>query len=257
MHPTPDLAAVTDLAARLTRIERENRRWKLGAAFAALVVAVLGACGLSGPAAAPEKEVVAERFVLRGADGIDYATLALDGQGFPALLLQKDKASVFLTVAGPALSLRGADGKRGAFVGVESSGAVKLELKSERFIDGIRMAVQEDGSAGIYVLNTKGRERATIESLSGGSSQLSVRDDDGKVRATMGLAATGHANVLLLDEIGRRRIGMLVQPGPEGTPLFTIEDAMGRPRTELTERFDGTPFLKLNREDGSPAFEAP
>src|SRR6185503_11730968 len=104
------------------RLEAHNRRLQAAAALLGLgFLAVLGA-GFARPAPAVEKELRAERFVLVDAAGAELGTLTADAQGFPALLLRKDKASAVLTLNGPGLSLRGPDGKRGAWLGVDTQG---------------------------------------------------------------------------------------------------------------------------------------
>ena len=245
------------LLRRLDRLERDNRRWRWGSL--ALCAGLLGilAVGFACPtvAPAPENVVSAERFVLVGPGGEEYAVLGLDDHGFPNLLLHKDQAHAFLTVAGPALSMRGADGKTGAFLGLDPKGSSRLELSSANPQDGIRAAVQTDGSSGIYVVDSSGRERAGLEHLATGASQLTARDAKGNIRAVLGHDAEGAVSSLLLDELGRRRIGMIV--APDGTPTLATEDEQGRLRSQLTMDRDGLPLLQLLREDGQPMFQQP
>ncbi len=243
-----------DILRRLERLERDNRRWKRGAL--ALAAGLLGALvvGFAGPRDV-EDVVEAKRFVLRGDDGKEYATLALDQQGNPNLLLRREKASAILTLSGPALHMRGDDGKSSAWIGFDPRGAARMELASEKLRDGIRAVVQPDGSSGVYAVDAEGRERATLEHLSTGTSQLTIRDAKGGIRAHVGLDGKDTSSALLLDSLGRRRIGMLVDPA--GTPTLATEDGQGRLRTKLTMDSDGLPLFQLLRADGLPMFQEP
>src|SRR5262245_8049600 len=214
-----------DLLRRIARLERENRRIKLGVGLAAALGLILLAAGsalprASEPAPVQGKTLEVEKLVIKGADGKEAVSLGLDPQGAPLLLLRKDKATALLTVASPGLLLRGDDGRRGAFLGIDPRGVTKLDLSSEKLVDGVRLSVQADGSAGAYVLNNQGRERASMEWLSTGASQVTARDDRGVVRGFFGLDPTGNSSALLLDAAGRRRIGAVVQQ--DGAPLLEL-----------------------------------
>lgn len=242
---------IADFSARLARLERSNRRHRRLALAASLGCLAWTACALG-----PEKSTLsAERFVLLGPDGGEMATLEVDSSGNPYLLMKSGEASAFLTTRGPSLLLRGPDGKTGAFVGVDSKNTSRLELCSERLLDGVRLTAHADGSAGVYVLDTTGRERGSLESLSTGGSSLNFRDSQGRVRGQFGLDANTLPSLILLDERGGRRMGMIVEEG--GDPLLELADPQGRTRARLSTLFDGSPRLEFTREDGSASFEAP
>lgn len=245
----------TDLARRIDRLERENRRFKIGAGLALLLALATWTTGaaLQGPGA---KELRAERFVLVDGSGAELGQLATDARGGPQLLLRKDTNTALLTLSGPGLLLRGGElGKQGAFLGIDTRGATRLELSSARVLDGVRLSVQPDGASGLYVLSPDGRERLALETLADGNAHLLSRDADGKVRAFFGEDAHGTTSMLLLDELGRRRVGALVDAS--GTPLLAIVDDKGRTRIEMTTQFDGAPLFQVLREDGKAAFRQP
>ena len=168
------------LSSRLDRLEREARRWRAGAL--GLGLALVASLGLSAkdPArpASPsvvQDEVRAKRLVLVDADGAEAGVLELDGKQNPHLLLRKEQRLGVLTLSGPGLLVR--DGRRGAFVGVNTQGASTLELTGEDLTQGARVTVQEDGSTGFYALEKGGKQRVGIELLSTGHAQFTARDE--------------------------------------------------------------------------------
>jgi hypothetical protein len=241
-----------ELHARLVRLERSQDRYRRVAIAASLACFAWTACGLLPQ---PADTLAAERFVLVGPDGSEKATLELDSKGNPLLLMRNGDASALLTTNGPSVLLRASDQKTGAYIGVDSKNTSRLELVSHRLLDGVRMSVHEDGSAGVYVLDTTGRERGSLESLATGNTALSFRDPNGQLRQQVGIDSANVPSLVQLDEDSVRRIGMLVQP--DGHPLLEVADPKGRPRAQLTTLFDGSPSLDLKREDGAPAFHAP
>lgn len=252
VRPMGDPLLASPLLARIERLERENRRSRLVALLSTTLLFAWAACSV---ARAPEKVVAAERFVLTAPDGTEHGSLELDSKGNPALVLRKDKASAILTLAGPALQVRGADGKTGAFIGIDTRGISRVELSSERIVDGVRLAAKPDGSSGVYVLDPSGRERGSLEATSPGGAALLLRDPQGRPRGQFGIDPQDLPSLLLLDGGGARRTGMIVLE--DGTPLLEMEDDRGRPRARLTTQFDGSPTLELLREDGAASFRAP
>lgn len=247
-----DLALSAHVLVRLERLERDNRRYKLAAAAAGLTLFAWSACSLAPEVKNP---VTSDRFVLVDAAGNEKAALELDSKGNPMLSLRNGESAAILTANGPSLLLRGPDGKTGAFVGVDSKNSSRMELTSKRLLDGLRLAVHEDGSAGVYVLDLDGRPRGALECLSSGGASLSLRDGQGRVRGQLGLDPLNQPNLLLLDEDGQRRLGMMVQQ--DGNPLLEVADDHGRPRAQLSTLFDGSPRLEMKREDGGSTFQAP
>lgn len=249
--PSPVLP-VQDFAGRLERLERSLRRYRLTTGAIAIGCAAWAACS-GGPQA--KNVLSAERFVLVAADGSERATLELDPKGNPMLLLRNGQSSALLTANGPSLLLRGPDGKTGAFVGVDGKNSSRLELCSSRVLDGVRVTAHEDGSSGVYVLDTNGRERGSLESFAKGGSGLHFRDSQGNVRANFGVDESNLPNLVMLDERGTRRAGMVVQE--DGNGLLELDDEKGQPRFQLTTLFDGSPRLELKSADGATSFQAP
>jgi len=238
--------------ARLDRLERANRRYRLALAAAGALCFAWAACSVGSQAG---NTLSAQRFALLGADGKEKATLELDQKGNPMLHLRNGEASALLTTNGPSLLLRGPDGKTGAFVGVDTRNTSRLELCSQRLLDGVRLTVHEDGSAGAFVLDANGRERGALQWLPEGGAALNFRDGRGKIRSNFGLDDGGVPNLLLLDENGARRAGMLVEE--DGSPLLELADDRGQARLHLTTLFDGSPRMEMRAGDGALSFQAP
>lgn len=244
--------APTSLLNRLDRLEQENRRWRRASGL--LLVVLFATFTLAWRS--PGRDVLeGERLVLRSADGTEYATLGPDGEGHPMLFLREGESHAVLTLNGPAVHLRGTDGRRSAFLGMDSRNASRLSLTSENLQDGVRAVVHEDGTSGVFVLGEKGFERASIEYPSGAGGQVTVRGEKGQVRGSFSVDPAHVASTILLDTSGRRRVGMLVQA--DGTPLVSMEDEEGRPRTNLTMKFDGSPRLETLHTNGQPSWKAP
>lgn len=245
----------TNVSARLARLEAQNRRLQGAVALLGLALFGLFAAGFAAPSRPANKELRAERFVLVDAAGAELGVLGADSQGSPNLLLRKDKASAILTLSGPALALRGDDGKKGAWLGMDTKGGVGLSLSGEKVLDGVRALVKADGSSGAYLLGPDGRERIGLELLQDGTAALSARDESGVPRVFAGLTGETLPGVLLLDANGKKRAGLLLQPGD--LPLFSLDDERGQSRLELNQRFDGQTFLRTFGETGQASFEAP
>jgi len=251
-HTSPSLALPPSLQARLERLERENRRFKLAAGLSTLLLFAWTACSV---APQPKTVLSAERFVLTNPDGSEAGYLGLDDGGNPLLFLKKQSATAALSLGGPGLVLRGNDGKTTAYIGIDSRNASKIELTSERLMDGVRLTAKPDGSSGVYVLDSTGRERGSLESLSIGGANLMFRDASGKVRSQLGIDPSNAPSLILLDERGVRRLGTVVQS--DGNAMLELQDHDARPRIQITTQFDGSPRLDILREDGGASFQAP
>lgn len=241
-----------DVSARLDRLERQNRRLRRGLAAVGGALALAATLGFASPAA---EEVRATKFVLTDAAGDTLGELAVDNTGAPYLMLRKERANAILAVNGPALSLRGDDGKRGAWIGVDPQGAAGVSVYGARLLDGVRLQAKPDGTSAVYLQNGEGRERVALETLLDGTSSVTARNRQGEVRAFFGMGKNDVPSALFFDEKGFRRLGMLVGPG--GIPIFSLDDGTGRSRLELTERLDGTPRMRMVADDGGTLFEAP
>lgn len=240
------------LEARLLRLERENRRFKLAAGLSTLLLFTWTACSVAPQA---KSTLSAERFVLTRPDGSEAGYLGFDDGGNPLLYLAKDKATAALSLAGPGLVMRGPDGKTTAYLGVDTRNTSRLELTSERLMDGVRLTAKPDGSSGVYVLDPSGRERGSLEALSIGGANLLFRDAGGKVRTQVGVDPDNAPSMILLDERGVRRLGTVIQT--DGNAMLELQDQQARPRLQLTTQFDGAPRMDMLREDGAASFTAP
>lgn len=249
MHDT------ASLVSRIERLELENRRWRRAATAAALGLLAAVAAGMARPRSEANGTLEGRELVLKDDAGREYASLRLDPKGLPLFAMIAGDSQAALTMSGPALYLRAPDRKRSAFLGIDARGENRLELTGPNVTDGVRAAVSENGSAGFFLLDGEGYDRATMEHHPGLGSQLSLRGPRSAVRSTFGLDEEGNASTVLMDPKGRRRIGMVVTA--EGTPFLSMDDEDGRPRANLTMAFDGTPRLEMLREDGGASFEAP
>ena len=73
---------------RIARLERENRRLKVGALLGLLVIVAVFIMGQ----ARPPRVLEAEAFVLRDSTGVRLAQLSIEDDGLPRLVL--DQATV-------------------------------------------------------------------------------------------------------------------------------------------------------------------
>lgn len=244
----------SSILARLENLERDNRRWRRCAGLLALLVLGTISMALVAPTA---DEIKAKRFILVDDAGQSLGRWEADSQGHPQLHMIKGKDQVFLTTNNPGVLVRGGDGKRGAFMGIEPNGSVKLQLQSERFIDGMHLIVRPDGSNGLYSHDTKGYARANIQTMADGTSSFGIQDERGRIRAAMGLDESKTAHMVILDEQGQNRVGMLQAPRSVDPAQIVVQDGDGRIRGEMFTNLDGAPGIKLYTTQGDVSFEAP
>lgn len=248
----PTLAA---LERRLARLERSERRWR-GLALGLVLAA--GAAGLVGFARPRERIVSAERFVVVDADGTERGAFGLTEKGDAHAYLRQGDAQMIVSLQkGANLLLRGEDGRRGAFLGVDTAGASRLELVGEKLVDGVHLVTKPDGGTGLFLTDATGFERGTFDYHPEGGTSLTTRDERSRVRTFFGLDARGVPSVVLRDVENRNRIGMLLSDDGQDTPLLAIEDATQTTRLEMSTRFDGSPYLRLYRQDGEKSYELP
>jgi len=115
-----------DLAQRVEKLEKANRRLKLGGVLALTLVGCLLLLGV----ASPKRTVEAEAFILRDANGGMRALLGMGVEG-PMLHLYDanalSRALLQVTVSGSAVGFFDANGKLRVVVGV-TEGTPELEL---------------------------------------------------------------------------------------------------------------------------------
>ena len=258
-----------ELQSRLERLERSARRWRMGTLGSGLALlgallpaamtpeAVTTAPRTSGPSAGSPPGVVeelrAQRVVLVDDEGTEVGALELDSKGFPQLMLRRAQRVGLLTLSEPGFLIR--DGRRGAYLGLNSSGASVLELTGDNLIQGARVTVQKDGSTGYYVLDEQGRRRTGVEWLSSGHAQFSAYDATGTLRVQEGVDPKGNANNALFDGEGVPRLGLVVPT--EGVPIFAAQDSLGRLRAQLIQALDGSTSMEFHNELGDVFWRKP
>ena len=123
------------LAQRLERVERQNRRLRVGATAVALMLAVMtvATAVLCGRLASPNRTVHARGFVLRDEHGNTRAALFLPDSHAVALALRdvNGRARALLRILGrgrPRLDLLDADGYERATLAADTDGPPSLTL---------------------------------------------------------------------------------------------------------------------------------
>jgi hypothetical protein len=101
-------ADLQELVERMGRLERQNRRWKLGSILAALVLAFSVAAGARAQQERDQplraKTVEAETFLLKDSDGVTRGDLTVTN-GVPVLQLYNANGKVFWSTT-PRLSIQ-------------------------------------------------------------------------------------------------------------------------------------------------------
>ena len=115
------ISDLPDLAQRVEKLEKANRRLKLAGVLALALVGCLLLLGV----ASPKRTVEAEAFVLRDANGKLRALLAVAAEG-PGLSFidanEKQRMLLEVSAEGPLVSLRDANGKSRMALGVLGDG---------------------------------------------------------------------------------------------------------------------------------------
>lgn len=154
---TPDLTAVV---TRLEKVERQNRRMKVGGI---MVLLVAGVGLLMGQAMPKATTVEAEAFVVRDATGKQRAALHLAPDG------------------GATLSLFDPAGIGRAALRVDREGSPDLTLIDQAATNRAVLRVGRNGSPGLALSDAAGKPRATLYVVSDGSGLLQLSNQDEKV----------------------------------------------------------------------------
>jgi len=158
---------------RLDRVERQNRRLKVGVTS----LAVLVCAGVLMAVAAPApKTVVAEKFIVRDAENNSWAELANYG---------KD---------GTALILRDKTGARALILGVTPGGESELQLR-EKDRGRVSLSLVPGGAAGIEIKDVARENRLTLGYRPRKGSAVEMRDTKGNQRVTLGCWDDGTAGL--------------------------------------------------------------
>jgi hypothetical protein len=181
-----------DLEARVRRLERENRRWKLAALLGAAGLALVPlwgpaslsavAKGIDAPAlqSALAPEVVeARRFVLRDASGVSRATLGVADDGTPLLVFYNG------------------DGEPRAVLG-----QTQVYLSSDGGGTAVKLLANAGGIPALR-LERDGRLRAVLGMTGDGALALGFYGQDGKGRALLDVGADGSPGLTLFTKSGK------------------------------------------------------
>lgn len=199
-HEHSDLQSVI---ARLEVVERQNSRFK---ALTGALVSVFGAALLMGQASSSSKIFDAERFIVRGDDG-------------------KERASLALSNGVPMFVLRDASNKVRAALGLDSAGVPSLALQDQNGQQRVLLALGSDGTPGVVLRDQAGRQRAGLTVAADGSPGLGIFDASGNQRASLAVSADGSTTLTFDDAKGKRRtaVGM----APDGSPAIYLKDQGG------------------------------
>ena len=161
-------AQMEKILARLQRLERESRRWKIMGMLAVLclvVVLLVGAAKSDRPEAVGE--VRAKQFVLVDARGTVLARFGALQHGSLGLGLYDagNKSRVLLAIdpeGASSLSLISRDGKSSLLLKADAAGTAGLRLFDKQWKTRASLATWPDGSPFLQLADRDGRERALL-----------------------------------------------------------------------------------------------
>jgi hypothetical protein len=152
------------LLSRIERLEEQNRRWKRGALACLIAIASIGLMGQSkrkptrapAPAPAPAftmpKNIEAESFVLKDANGRVRAEISMGGAG-PSFKLRDQSGTALVTLslnddapAGPFLLLSDPQHHAGLSMSILEGAGSQLTLTGERADIQAHIGVAPDGT---------------------------------------------------------------------------------------------------------------
>jgi hypothetical protein len=161
-------AQIELILARLTRLERQNRRWKAISTLAVLVCGIVLLVG-AGQSAAPHVagEIRARQFVLVDERGTILARLGALPHGAIGLGFYDAgrKSRVLLAVdpdGASSLSLIGKEGQSSLLLKADAAGATGLRLFDKRWKIRASLATWPDGSPFLQLSDREGKDRALL-----------------------------------------------------------------------------------------------
>jgi len=174
MHSPTEFGCLTK---RIEKLERQNRRFKIGAMPVLLIVGSLVVI-----AARPANVQQAERFVLVDATGRTLAFLGTDVNGLPGLSI-RDLSS----------------GKERVWLGLWGKGTeVNLGFYDQNQKERSRLGLLADGTMRLNIEDTAGNLRAYLgQSASGKESGVGFYDASERERAWMGIGGGTTPRVVL------------------------------------------------------------
>jgi hypothetical protein len=248
------------VAARMDRLERENRRFKrfgIVAATIAVVIATAGAFREEIP-----KEVKANSFVVVDEAGRERGLFEAAPDGCAHMMIL------------------GKDGKLKAALGEEKENVPSLVLYDPKEIGSARLVIKDDGSPDFALVDSTGFVRVALELKKGGISGFRLFDEHGKsvgnfVQDGRGQTVTPVLNLnneeqktaisLGFNDKGSQRFFYsrgdqtqgLWQVDPEKGSSFAIAGPDGKGNITVRVAPDGSPSLNMTDKDGKVIFQAP
>ncbi len=162
-----DEPTLDNLARRLSRLERENKRFKR---IGGLVLAGIAAGALMGQMRTVADTIEAKQFIVRDASGKPRATLGAAADG--SLLELYDK-----------------EGERRAVLGVVRDGSVVLSLLAKGETGGVWLSAAPHGWSTLQFGDRRGTARMRAGLTPDGAAMLVANDSNGATRAGLGIAA--------------------------------------------------------------------
>jgi hypothetical protein len=182
-----------DLETRLSRLEREVRRWRRLAALAPLTLVVATVAGLAlpavggrptdGPVIRPQTVgdvVEARRFVLRDTEGRTRATLAVADDGIPRLSFVDADGETRAALGPRHLYLAGEDGGAAIKLFVNQGGTPALRLEQAGRLRAV-LGMTADGTLALGFYGQDGKGRALLDVGSNGAPGLTLFHASGKI----------------------------------------------------------------------------
>jgi hypothetical protein len=229
------------LAARLDRLERENRRLRaIAGTGGVLLAAVLLMAQAPSPApTAPPvsgggagRVLEAQEIVIKDPAGRVRGRLSSWNNGDFA-----------------GLAVYDAQGRTVAELGGWAAGGAALHLYDGEQKLRADVRAWANGLSAMRVWDKGGVPRAMLtHEVEDGRGRLAIQDGRGRLRLELSAADNGAINQRLWDANGKVRSWWSVEPG--GQPFFSLRDKDERVRTELSVRADGTPDVKLYEASG-------
>lgn len=194
------------LEARLSRLERTNKRYAR-----ALAVFVCAAVALSCIGANPRKrDCEAERFILRDASGTVRAELSS-------------------AATGPTLSFFDPAGTERLRLHADDDGQTVVSLKAGVREEGSRRAIDiqagNNGWSSLSFSDGGSQERLSLGLAYDGEPRLRMTNRQGRPRIGLGSDMCGRADLVIHDSQGEERAAL--RSAPSGTPTLTLYDSDG------------------------------
>lgn len=185
------------------RMDRECRRWRWAGGSAVLGALLLIACGANMAEEAEGlegKTVEAEHFVLRDADGLMRAALAIRPDGTPGFGLFDENGQVRLSLD------------------LGTSGASGVNLHDEHGTLQAALTVRPDGTPGFGLFDKEGHLQLSLDSGRDGSAGINVYGGQESLRAALAVRPDGTPALGIFDDRGRiQRSIDLDAPSPNAT----------------------------------------